>query len=235
MADYKPDILLLPGLMCDDSLWDFMLHDLSQIGNLYFGSLTVGQTITEIASHILKCAPKKFFLISFSLGGYVAREIMMLEPSRVSYLALLNTSARGTEREENERNQINIGIIKRFKYRGLSLSSVKRALHPKNQNDKKITQHIQNMAMRLGQEVFLRQISLTRKDGLNQLKNIGCPTLVVTSDKDNLRSKVESKELAQGIPDADMVSIKNCGHMTPLEQPKELARELKEWFCTVKG
>jgi pimeloyl-ACP methyl ester carboxylesterase len=81
---------------------------------------------------------------------------------------------------------------------------------------------MQKMALRLGQTSFLNQLGLERPNGLLTLGKIKCPTLVIWSRQDELRSLQEAKELAKGIPNANLEIIEDCGHMTPMEAPEKL-------------
>ncbi len=86
------------------------------------------------------------------------------------------------------------------------------------------------MAMHLGGEVFLRQLEIDRDIPANPA-GISCPTLVIATRDDRLRSLEESAELAAGIPGAVMRTIENCGHMTPMERPDELASIILDWLA----
>ena len=65
-----------------------------------------------------------------------------------------------------------------------------------------------------------------RSDDPAGLERIRCPTLIVTSRDDALRTMAESEHMAQRIVGSRMVVIPDCGHMTPLEKPNELLAEI---------
>jgi len=226
----KFDILLIPGFMCDHRLWDDMVPELSLFGNVHFGDLSEGETIQEMAELVLINAPETFILIGFSMGGYVAREIYKLAPNKVNLLALLNTSARGSNDKDRARSKKTINVIKNRMFRGLSATSLKQAFHPNRENDTIIFSRVQAMAADLGKDVFMRQIRLDRECGILSLRKILCPTLILTSDNDRLRSIEESHELAREIPNARLQLIDKCGHMTPIEKPKHLTEVLLNWI-----
>lgn len=84
------------------------------------------------------------------------------------------------------------------------------------------------MGYSLGFEAFITQSSLSRQ-GIPSA-TICCPTLVIASEDDAIRSMKEAKELVEAIPSASLRIIRDCGHMIPLEQPVELARTIVEWL-----
>ena len=103
-------------------------------------------------------------------------------------------------------------------------------LRPARRHDDSLLHVMQDMALRMGEAAFLRQLALERRDGRPNLKDIKCPTLVIWSRQDELRSLDEAQELTNGIPNARLEIIENSGHMTPLEQPDELSRILRNWL-----
>lgn len=227
---HKPDLVLLPGLMCDEALWDRVAPLLEDAATIHHGNLFKDGSIAGIAARVLEEAPPQFALAGFSLGGYIAREIALTAPHRVKRLALMNTSALGSSATMLERNRRMIRILDERPFTGLAPSSIRLALHPDLQDDIYLTSQIQAMARRLGGNVFRRQINLKRTDGHDQLGQILCPTLVISSDADRLRRTKDSERLAAGIPNAQLKIISRCGHMTPLEQPQALAQLLRSWL-----
>lgn len=226
-----PDLVLLPGLMCDATLWDFVAPRLARAATLHFGNLFDDDSIPGMAARVLAEAPETFALAGFSMGGYIAREIALTAPERVRRLALMNTSALGSTATVLERNKRVLRILDERPFTGLAPASIREALHPDRHADKGLVDHIQAMARRLGPDVFRRQMRLVREDGHARLVEIACPTLVVASDGDRLRRVADSERLAAGLPDARLAVIENCGHMTPLEQPERLAELLLDWMA----
>ena len=69
----KPiSVVLIPGYMLDESLWNELIDEMPKEWNISRATLKQGQTIKEIAQNIVKNAPESFVLIGFSLGGYLS-------------------------------------------------------------------------------------------------------------------------------------------------------------------
>ena len=209
-----------------------METELAALGPCQFADLGQDASLEAIARRLLDAAPATFVLIGFSMGGYVAREAVRQAPHRVAGLALMNTSARPVLAKIAERNRGLIQVTKERGFRGLSRKALQKALYPDLRQDDDLLREIQEMALRMGQGAFLRQLALERQDGRPSLKDIECPTLVVWSRQDELRSLDEAQELNHGIPHARLEIIENCGHMTPLEQPGVLSQILRDWLET---
>ena len=225
-----PQLLLLPGFMLDQTLWDDMRGGLAQLGQLHFGDLGQDDSISAMATRVLQNAPPRFILIGFSMGGYVAQAIMQQAPERVIALALLNTSARQQDPREIAGNRMQLELARQVPFKGLTSRALASSLHPDRAHDRVLLDRLQAMALRNGKEVFINQLSALRSDGYAELENIRCPTLVVASSNDQLSSIAEAELMAARIPGAGMVVIEDCGHMTPLEKPEELLLILSGWL-----
>lgn len=222
--------LLCPGFMTDQALWSRMAPGLADLGTCTFADLSRTDDLEATARDLLAAAPDRFILIGFSLGGFVAREIVRLAPDRVSGLVLMNSSARPPRPEIARRNAILISLTKDRGFRGLSTDGVKKAFHPDLQDNAPLIQEVKDMALRMGGEAFIKQLSIQRRDGRPDLAKIACPTLVIWARQDELRSLKESQEMADAIPGAKLEIIEDCGHMTPMEAPAEVLRVLSGWL-----
>jgi pimeloyl-ACP methyl ester carboxylesterase len=223
-------MVLIPGFMCDASLWQAMLPELSNIAAVRFADINEGSSIEAMAERIAATVPEHCVLLGFSLGGYVARRIAYLVPDKLAGLVLLNTSARASTAQELSRNQQQIRMSELYPFKGQTLSALKRALHPDRSYDAPLLAHLQAMSLNLGQQVFLRQLGLVRQDGHAELPHINCPSLVIASRNDQMRSIEEAEKLAAGLPDARLNIIEDCGHMSPLERPDAVCQLMRDWL-----
>jgi len=219
-------LVLIPGYMLDDALWDGMLPFLPPELPLHFASLAEGDSIAAMAQAILARCPPQFSLLGFSMGGYVAREIVRIVPGRVQALALVATSSRADLPLQVEQRSKAARATPLGAFRGLGRAAIAQSLHPLNAANETLVAQVRAMGERLGREVFVRQSLIVRDADTSRLSGIGCPTLVVAAAEDQLRSPGEARELADGIPGARLVTVPNSGHLIPLEQPQALANAL---------
>jgi pimeloyl-ACP methyl ester carboxylesterase len=103
-------------------------------------------------------------------------------------------------------------------------------LHPERERDPVLLERLRAMQRRLGPEVRARQAALVRKDGYADLERIACPALVVACRQDRLRRFEETERMARHLPNARFEVLEDCGHMAPLEKPRELAMLLAQWI-----
>jgi pimeloyl-ACP methyl ester carboxylesterase len=224
------DIVLLPGFMLDHALWDDMAEALGRIGTLHFGDLRFGHSVEEMAEQVLDAAPARFVLIGFSMGGYVAREMVRMAPDRVSALLLVGTSSRADKAERAERKAEAVKRVGEGVFRGISRGAAAAALHPDRAGDSVMVERIRAMGIRMGGEAFVRQLQINRASDTDRLGQIHCRTLVVAAAQDGLRTLAEATELRDRIPGATMQVIEGSGHMMPLEVPERLTQIIREWL-----
>ena len=67
------------------------------------------------------------------------------------------------------------------------------------------------------------------------LSEIRVPTLVVVGEQDAISSVAEMQDIAQKIPDAELVVIPGAGHMSPLEYPDVFNAALKRFLREKAG
>ena len=217
-------ILFVPGFMTDQTLWDDCIQAFEHQGPIHHVDTTLDSSVEGIAARALRDAAPSFLLVGFSFGGYVAREIVRCAPERVEGLVLVATSARRIESRGEAVSQVT-----RTGFAGLSRRSIEAALDP-DHADTRTVERIRSMSARLGPNVFLRQSGMRRDGDADRLAAIGCPTLVVAASGDRLRSIDESRELCEGIPDAELSLIEGSGHMIPIEAPRKFAATVGEWL-----
>src|SRR3954471_1435822 len=82
MSETRPELILLPGLMCDADLWRDVIAGLAGEADCRGPDLSRGETLAELARSVLDEAAPTFALAAFSFGGYVAQEIARQAPGR---------------------------------------------------------------------------------------------------------------------------------------------------------
>ncbi|CAN5278150.1 alpha/beta hydrolase [soil metagenome] len=223
------NLVLLPGFMCDGDLWRDVAPDLGKLDPLHYGNVYQDDTLEGMAERVLSEAPERFVLIGFSMGGFVARVLTLMAPGRVTGVAFVASSAR--EYSDAERARRLQGALPGDRPQRAS-PGVAVGLHPDRESDPVLLGRLRDMQRRLGPEVRARQSALIRKDGYADLERIACPSLVVACRQDRLRSFGETERMAKHLPHARFEIIEDCGHMAPLEKPRELAALLAGWIET---
>ncbi len=218
-------LVLIPGLMCDQRLWQPQIDYFAGSQTIIVADVSKQCSIADMAVSILSTVQKPFILAGLSMGGIVAFEVLRQAPEQVLGLALLDTNAKA---EPEERKKLRFEQINAV-HKGQLLDIIEQDLMPKylavkNQQDKAIKKIIIDMAISLGEQVFERQSHalMGRQDSMASLANISCPTEVLCGEDDALCPVETHTLIADRIPHANLTVVKECGHMSTLEDPHKV-------------
>jgi pimeloyl-ACP methyl ester carboxylesterase len=230
----KPYLLLIPGLVCDDALWRHQVKDLSDIAEVVVTDKhTRYSTIKEIAEAIVSEAPDRFALAGLSMGGFIALEIVRSFPDRVQRLAILDSNARADTPEKTESRYQMIEQVKQGRFGDVASSLLPLFVHPDRLEDRNLVDEITGMVQHVGADNYIRQqhAIISRRDHVSYLSEIKCPTCVICGKQDILTRPELSEEIAEGVPDAKLHVIDNCGHLTTMERPAAVNAVLRQWLA----
>jgi len=224
-----PSVLMLPGMMLDARLYAYQSAKLAPSYAMMVGDLTRSSSISELARDVLGNAPERFALIGLSMGGIVAFEVWRQAPQRVTHIALLDTTfyPDRTERREvrlEQMAQVEVGGL-----REVTASLKPLYLSRRNRENPRLLQAIMEMGLELGSEVFRRQsLALRdRRDSSDTLPTISCPALILCGREDQLCPIDWHVAMANAIPNADLVVLANCGHLSAMEEPEAVTASLE--------
>jgi pimeloyl-ACP methyl ester carboxylesterase len=225
-------LLLLPGLLCDRALWVAQLEGLADIADMTVGDLTGADSVAGMAKAALAVAPERFALAGLSMGGYVSLEIMRQAPQRVMRLALLDTSARADTPERIKQRQDQLALCNKGEFVGVTRRLLPSWIHPEHMKDEALVQAVTTMTKRVGRDAFCRQVTaiMNRPDSRPTLATIECPTLVLCGHEDQATPPELHREIAADVGGARLVIIPECGHLSTMEQPEQVNRELRAWL-----
>lgn len=224
--------LLLPGLAATARLYVPQIPVLWQYGSVILADHRRDDSLAAIARRVLDQAPPRFRLVGLSMGGYIAFELLRQAPERVARLALLDTTARPDTPEQSARRRELIGQARAGGFGEVADVLYPLLVHPDRLNDQALRELVRSMAAETGAEAFIRQQTaiIARPDSRPGLAAIGCPTLVLVGEADQLTPPERAREIAAGIRDSRLVVVPASGHASTLEQPERVNAALVEWL-----
>ena len=226
------DLLLVPGLLSDDYLWERQARDLSDVARVTLVPPPTADSVAGMAAAILDKAPDRFAVAGLSMGGYICFELWRQAAERIERLALVDTSARPDRPEQTElRRRLVATPADRFRL--LTRDFVSGLITPQRAADEAFAGPLKEMTRRVGHAVYVAQQTaiMGRPDSRDILPAIDVPSLVVCGRQDITTPPDLAREMAELLPDSELVLIDDCAHMSPLEQPEAVTRALRDWLA----
>ena len=230
-------VLALPGLLNDERLWAHQVAGLAPEHAVTAVPTTSHDSVGALAAAALERAPAgRFTLAGFSMGGYVALEVMRQAPERVAALALVDTSARPDSPESTANRRAAIAKSEN-EFDAVVQALIEKMLPAHRHGDRPLVDMCRAMATAVGRDAFVRQqqANIARPDSRPLLAQIRCPTLVLCGREDQILPLAVSEEMAAGIAGARLVVLEGTGHMAPLEQPGQVTQAMREWLQAAGG
>jgi 3-oxoadipate enol-lactonase len=173
------------------------------------------------------CAVERAAFAGLSWGGMVAIDLALRDPSRLTALILLDTSARA-ERPHRRLRYVAMGTF----VRALGVPPFfAKQIEPLFFGDETIAQRRELIDAFRAHVVRLDRRSIwhalhcifDRKDRLSELDRVTLPTLVICGADDRAQPVEESELIARAMLDARLVVIPRAGHLSVYERPAEVS------------
>ena len=229
----KPLLLLIPGMLNDERVWAPVQAALRDAAEVHIADVRSGNSIDEMAASawaLLGDMPvsQRLVVVGFSMGGYVALQMLAAPQRRVDALALIATSASPEEPEGAVMREKTIIAIGRDFPRVVD-GIVTFGMHASYRSDAGAVAHLRQIMQDVGADAAVRQnrAIMARADQRGMLRKIKMPCLVMVGDDDRIRPPAMAEEIASLVPHARFEKLADCGHMLPLEKPQALATALR--------
>ena len=230
----KPTLVLLHGLLNDERVWEPVAARLRARADIVIPNLrrqdSMAQMSREAWAELADVpADVPVVLAGFSMGGYVAQQMLADAPRSVAALALVDTSTR-PEAPENipVREALIAGL--RSDFGATALTLLRRGVHSDRLSDVMLMLTAQRIMNAVGADAAMRQIQaiIGRADHRAMLAQLDLPVLVLCGRVDQVTPLELSREAVALIPGARLHIVEDAGHWTPLEQPAVVAAQLLE-------
>ncbi len=226
------ELLLLSGLLCDDTPWLDVAARLRATSAVRIISFADCSSIGEMAERVLLEAPKKFTLAGHSMGGRVALEVWRRSPERIAALGLLNTGAFPRRPEEPASRA---RLVKIAREQGMAALAAEwlppmMARSAATLEQRSVMQRLMRMVEGQTPESFAAQIQalLNRPDAEPLLPTIRVPTLLLSGSEDAWSPLSQHMHMQRRISGSILVEVAHAGHMAPIERPDAVAKALRE-------
>lgn len=232
-------LLLVPGLMCDHTVWEPLLPTLNAGRVCTVVDHGMADSLPRMAQQLLDAAPDRFAIAGHSMGARVALEVLRQAPGRVTRVALLDTGyqarASGAAGEEEARKRHALLALAREQgVRAMATAWVQGMVHPARLGDAPLIEAILAMFERKSADVFACQIQalLERPDASDVLASLQVPTLILCGRQDGWAPVAQHEAMQRLAPGSVLNVIEDAGHMAPMERSEAVTGALVDWLAS---
>lgn len=238
-------VVFINSLGTDMRIWDnvktqlageFSLLTYDKRGHGLSDTGTTPYTIDELADDLIALLEalklERVILCGLSVGGLIAQAVFAKRPELVAGLILSNTAHKiGT----TEMWQTRIDAIRQNGLSSILAPTMERWFTPAYRTD-------DNAAFAAYCNMFTRQPvdgytatceALAHADYTSQAQQISVPTLCLAGDQDGATPPDLVKQMADLIPTAEFIMLKQCGHIPCVEQPQIFADTISKFMKNI--
>lgn len=220
----KPTLVLIPGLLCDASVWQHQVALLKDYATIIIPDVTKLQDANAVIQFILSTCPKKCYLAGHSMGGWLALEFMRNHQDRVEKLCILASSASLDSSEKTQLRKECLNLLPTLSKRKMAAYLAQLYIY-----NPKIQSQLKDMFERNMTAFFHQQQAMMQRLCCeNVLPTIKVPTTIIAGVHDTEFFN-SSKFIADHIPQSSFLTL-DCGHMLTMEKPQQCTELLLEWL-----
>jgi pimeloyl-ACP methyl ester carboxylesterase len=170
-----------------------------------------------------------------SMGGYVAMAFCRRHLDQVLGLVLANTKATAdTSARQAERLELADRIDSEASVRELVEELLPKLVGPTTFRQRalvygRVRGLVQSTPPRAA--AWAQRAMAGRTDAIETLRSVRVPALVIAGSEDEIATEDDARAMAEALPNAEMLLVPRCGHLTAVEQP-ELFNEAVAEFVT---
>ena len=223
-------IVLIPGLLCDETVWKPLLTKLR--GAVSVADLSSQDSLTQMAEDLLRDHPGELIVAGHSMGARVAMEMARLAPERITRLALLDTGIHPLKAGEKAKRDEIVEFAHANGMKALAERWLPGMMHAPNRENQTLMQSLTDMVLAKDPDLHQRQITalVNRVDASAYLASISCPVLLMVGEQDQWSPIAQHEDMLRLLPNARLEIIADAGHFAPVEQPEKVARLLAEFL-----
>ena len=220
-----PTIMMVHGAGLNHAQWQKQMLGLREHANMIAVDLPGralsahhegDQSISEYADILAELAKElnspQLILAGHSMGGAVCIEFAMRHPNQLAGLVLVNTGARLRVQQEllNQIQEDYPAFIRHLTRQALGATATAQ-----------ISDQFAQLLMQTEiQAAFNDFASCNSFDRLEDITEIHCPSLVISSDQDQMTPPKYGEFLADQLAQSQYTLIEGAAHISPMEQPE---------------
>ncbi len=243
----KTTLICIHGFSFNKSIWDpqvqFFKDKLNVIAYDFRGHGTHNKPepgpwmMAHFAEDLKKLMDEKQIdqavICGLSMGGYIALHFVSQYPDRVQALILADTQAAADGNEAKDKRYATIEKLKKEGSAAFAKDFTKVVLAESTLMQKpELRQKVEEMiAANTAENMAMTVAAMAaRKDHMDALAKITCPTLVIVGEQDKATPPEVNKKMADGIKGSVYKTIPEAGHIPTLEQPEAFNKTVNDFL-----
>lgn len=226
-------LVLIPGLMADARLFLPQMVRLGAERAMQVVLPTKGETVEQMSEAMLPGLPEKFALLGHGLGGDIALDLIRRIPERVTRVVLMATDPLSEPPQAAAAREARIVAAKSGRLAEAMRQEIPLSAFVEADWRDEIMALVQDMALGLGEGVFLRQSRALqrRPDQQKTMRRVKLPVLVIAGEADTLVPMRRQEFTANLMPYGKLLVIEAAGHLASLEQPEVVSKAIEGFFA----
>ncbi len=245
-----PPVVLIHSFPLDRRMWEPQIGSLSAAGFRVLSMDLPGFGATPLPSHTdpsldVYCdavqgvldhlGVKRCTLVGLSLGGYVALRLASRGLDPIDALVLADTRAGGDSPAVRAGRLVNLSLVRGRGTVALIEKMVPHLLAASTGEGARSRVRSIGGAQSPEGVSFALLAMRDREDATPTLAGLGVPALLIVGEHDAITPPAEMRAFADALPDARLVELPGCGHLSSMEAPDGFNDALIEFLSRVYG
>lgn len=218
-------LVIIPGMMADARMF---LPQMVQLGTERAMQVCLpvkGDTVEQMSEAMLPGLPPRFALLGHGLGGDVVLDLIRRVPERVTRAVLMATDPLAEPPRAAAEREARMVAARAGRLAEAMRTEIPAAALADTPWRDDILALVQDMALGLGEGVFLRQSRALqrRPDQQKTMRRVKLPVLVIAGEADTLVPVRRQEFTANLVPYGRLEVIAEAGHLAMLEQPEAVS------------
>ena len=234
----KPALLLIPGMLNDASIWQHVLPLLPTGWTVRIANVLTQDSIKGMAEDAWQLIAdldkdQPLIVAGYSMGGYVAIDMLANDTGRIHAAALLSTSVLPETQESRVIREKTIAAMQ-ANFPKVIEGILKFSTHEASQA---VVDELRAMQLKIGSENAVRQIQalMGRSDHRAKLSTLRLPVALMCGEHDRVTPPDLTRHIQACMPHASTTWVPT-GHMLPVQTPDAVSQCLASlWESTLSA
>jgi len=241
-----PPLVLGHSFLCDRTMWQAQVPPLAATHRVInvdlrghgsssqaTGACTLYDLVTDVEAVLDDLGVERAVWAGLSIGGMVALRAALTKPGRVRGLILLNTDAGPVNALARMKFAALASIVRLLGMRSVIRQVELQMFGPtfrRNHPDVVATWMDRFLEVDVPSVLRINDALNQRDDLLARLPGVDLPALVVAGTEDMALTPDRSRRMADVLPNARLIELAGCGHLSTVEQPERVTDAMREYL-----